>query len=301
MLKKLKQLFLISSAGIILTAATYTHANNTETEEESDFQWFSAISLIGGLTESSSFDGEGNRDDDYDEFLSINLELHLEWKGFFFEQPGLSQQRIDGQFSNRAGGYRFYTNEHWDFEALVIQATNRLESEFVSPTESFIVERRSDVRAGIRANGFYDNYFVQAIWTPLGLRDEIDGNQFSLSIRRDWQIKNLNLYASVGGLYRSDDIMNFYYSVSTDLSKAILDLAGSAPEFSIDESLFAPFEAGGGTVFSAQAGFEYPLSEHWVAGGILSHQRLPSGISNSPLGSFSNNNSAAALSLTYIF
>ena len=245
MLKRLKQLSLTCFICTTFIVATTADANESENNEDGGFQWFGALSVIGGVTESSSFDGEGNRDGDYDGFLGVNVELHVEWKNFFFEQPGQSQQQIDGQFANRAGGYRFYSNEHWNFEGVVIQATNQLRSEFASSTERLRVERRGDVRAGIRANGFYDNYFIQAIWTPHSLRNEIGGNQFSLSVRRDWQVKNLNLYASLGGLYRSDDIMRFYYSVSTDVSEAILDLANSSPQPIIDESLFAPFNAGG--------------------------------------------------------
>jgi outer membrane scaffolding protein for murein synthesis (MipA/OmpV family) len=186
-------------------------------------------------------------------------------------------------------------------EALVMQATNELESEFASPDANLAIVRPTDIRVGIRANGFYDNYFVQAIWTPISLKDDIGGHQVSLSVRRDWQIKNLNLYASLGALYLSDEITNFYYGVSPSLSQDIINVLQIPPEDTRTTAFFSPFDANGGTVFSTQVGFEYPLSEHWVAGGVFSLQRLPNAIDDSPIGTFRQYNSVTALSLTYVF
>lgn len=227
--------------------------------------------------------------------------MHLEWKGFFFEQPGISQQRVDGQFSGKAAGYRFYSSPHWDLEALVVEGLLEVGFGVGTATESLQFVRKQDLRAGIRANGFYDNYFFQFIWTPHSFEDEIGGNQISASIRRDWQIKNLNLYATAGVVYLSDDILSFYFDISPDLSADILRILDSDPENAIPDSTFAPFNASSGLVYSSQVGVEYPITEHWVLGGVASYQRLPSSIADSPLGFSENDRSAFALSISYVF
>lgn len=271
-----------------------------EEENEGDFQWFSALSLVGGYVEGRSFlNGVG--DDPYEDFLDLNWELHLEYKGFFYEQPGLAQERIDGQFSGHAGGYRYYIDDSWNLDFLITAATDELQSTFVSPEDRIVESRRRDRRAGFRLTGVLDNYFVQAMWTPHSLRSNIGGNELSLSVRRDWQIKNLNFYASVGARYRSSEIMQYYYGISDDLSQDLIELVQPEINPDIDAEILAPSQVGGGAIISTRVGFEYPLSENWVMGGVATYQRFPSAMSDSIFIGFDDSQSVFALSLTYVF
>ncbi|MDT0596045.1 MipA/OmpV family protein [Glaciecola petra] len=295
-MKKITLLPLITATIFACFNSTYAHAeNDRENNQSHGFDSFFAVSAIAGVSETNLIGDSFERIDDTDIFLEFDIELQARWNGFFVESPGRSQENINGLFSGVAVGYNFYNTEHWALDLYVVEAFQGGEYFFNSNTDSLIIEKDSNSRVGARATGYFSDYLIQFIASPISLQDEIKGFSASASLRRTWQIKNWNVYATVGAFYQSDEIADYYYGISESESAQIKQL------FNDNNAPYDPYTADGGVLIVGEVGFEYPVSENIVFGGFFSGVQRPSGISDSPLSAEGSSILTAGLSLTYVF
>lgn len=269
--------------------------------------FYAALTLGMGIRETNFIGSDGQagseiqRIQNYDDFITLDLELRYQYKGFFIELPGPTQEAIDGQYAGNAIGYNFFNSRHWSVDVYALEASGAASRKFTNPDRQFTDTRDADFRLGVRATGYFDQYFTQLILAPYSFDDDIGGVDASASVRRDWQIKNLNLYASLGFRYRSSEILNHYYGVSDVLSEQIADLVAGQGNSDISTEFFQPYHAGGGLNIGAVAGFEYPLSERFVVGGYLAAEKTPDSIKDSPLVAGDSVSTSAVLTISYVF
>ena len=279
----------------LLFSGTAVAEDESEPNPGGGLETFFGISLVGGVTETNLLNSKFQRVDKKHDFLEANIEIQLRWKGLFYESPGQSQENIDGLFSGDAIGYNFYNSRHWGGDVYAVSAFSDGEFTFRTPDETLVLERERNYRLGIRATGYYSDYLAQFIATPVSFQDDIGGVNASFSVRRTWLAKNWNLYATLGFNYQSEEIVDYYWGLSEIESAEVKRVLKnpSAP--------FEPYRASGGVFTTAEIGFEYPISEHFVFGGFVSFVQRPNTVNDSPLVSNGRIVSTAALSLTYVF
>lgn len=296
---------LLLGLGLLLSSQTLSAEESFSDELESFF----AISLIGGITETNLLDQDFNRIDETDSFLSANIEIQLRWKGFFYENPGNSQENVNGLFSGDALGYNFYNDNNWAVDIYAVHAFGKEEFFFNALVESvdeqtgevtrevnrLVLYRDSDYRLGLRATGYFSDYLTQFIATPVSFNDEIGGVNLSASIRRTWLYKNWNFYGTIGLNYQSSEIVNYHWGLSPEESEQI------AAVMQTNDSPFQPYEAGSGIYGVAEVGFEYPISESFVFGGFYSTVIRSDALNDTPLSVAGRFVNTAGLSVTYVF
>ncbi|BDX08476.1 MipA/OmpV family protein [Planctobacterium marinum] len=294
--------------GLVLLSAN-SLADTVSSEEESRLETFFAVSLIGGVTETNLLDQNFERVDTRDSFLSVNIEMQLRWNGFFYENPGNSQENVNGLFSGDAIGYNFYNNDNWSVDIYGVHAVASGEYVFDTVVPIFdedgtqidavvqrmTLPRKGDFRVGLRATGYFNDYLTQFIATPISIEDEIGGYSFSASIRRTWLYKNWNFYGTVGLNYQSSDIVDYYFGLSETESAQI------EAHLRSEDSPFKPYKASGGILAVGQVGFEYPISENFVFGGYFTAVMRPDVVTDSPLSVEGRMLTTAGLSVTYVF
>lgn len=271
---------------------------------------FFAISGILGNRESDSLNGNFQRDQTRDTFFETNLEIQLRWNGLFYENPGRSQESIDGLFSGDAIGYNFYNNKYWALDIYAVNAFPATEGAITNrtiirdedtgevledSTRRLEIYREADYRLGLRATGYYEDYLAQLIVTPVSLRSKIGGFNASASLRRTWLIKNWNIYATVGLNYQSEEILDHFFGLSPSEAAAIAEVAGTT------SSPFQTYEASDGFSGVGEIGFEYPLSEHFVFGGFVTGILRADAVTNSPFAISGREFVTAGLSITWVF
>lgn len=295
-MKKTSLLLLITTFFCAFFESTHAFAeSNKETSNSHGFDSFFAISAIAGVSETNLIGENFERIDDTGSFFEIDIEIQTRWNGFFFESPGRSQENINGLFSGIAVGYNLYNTNHWALDLYVVEAFKGGEYFFNSNTDSLTIEKESNSRVGVRATGYFSDYLVQFIATPASLDHDIEGFSASASVRRTWQVKNWNIYATLGAFYQSDEIVDYYYGISESESAQIKQL------FNDNNAPYDPYTAEGGVLIVGEVGFEYPVSENIVFGGFFSGVQRPNGINDSPLSAEGPSVLTAGLSLTYIF
>lgn len=271
---------------------------------------FFAVSGILGNREADSLDENFQRDVTRDTYFEGNLEVQLRWNGLFYENPGRSQESIDGLFAGDAIGYNFYNNKYWSLDLYAVNAFPATEGGFErgrairdEETGEIIdieittleLKRRDDYRFGLRATGYYEDYLAQFIVTPVSFRSEIGGFNASASLRRTWLAKNWNVYATVGLNYQSAEIIDHFFGIPES------EAAEIAAFLETTESPFQAYKASDGIYGVGEIGFEYPLSEHFVFGGFVTSIMRPDAVEESPLAISGRFFTTAGLSLTWVF
>lgn len=200
----------------------------------------SAVSSVGDNIYSSK---SNKNESEFDLAISYRAQL----LGLFIESPGISTRRVQGMYSMPAWGLNFYNSDDWSFDLFYQYSTRGIEG------LEGIQARNKDKRAGLRMTGFFENSQFQAIYSPIS-RNNIgsDGIEASISYSYNWQFKNWNYYVNAGMQYRSKEVTPY----------------GS--ESFIDDDL--SFREG--INYSAELGFEYPLSTDWVFGGFAGYNAL---------------------------
>lgn len=296
--KRLTTTWLISALLIInLFIPTISYAE----EQEGDFQWFASIGYVTGMYESIHMDHNLTQTETKNTLKGFSIELRAQYKGFFFEAPGRGLGATDGLYTGPGLGYNFYNTETWSFDAYFTQESSSIEWRFANPEQTYVIPKESDQRFGLRATGYYDKFLTQFTFTPVSVRDEIGGVALSASIRRDWQIRNFNIFTSIGAKYRSSDILNYYYGISEAESLKISEVTRYWDNSEQLDEFYAPTEIGAGTSINFQLGFEYPLTENWVLGGFYSVAKFADSVKSSPFRAGDATSVVSGLSITYVF
>ena len=216
---------------------------------------------------SSSGDNVHEIDETSDQSFDTHFSYRVQFLGLFVESPGLNSRRLHGLYASNAWGINFYNSDNWSFD--IYKQTNTKKVEGLAEIQN----RNLKKRAGLRATGYFDNSQLQFIYSPYsrGSSGE-DGVEASVSYTHYWQIKNWNIYGSIGAQYQSKEIVDFYQ-----------------PDLAADQSRVNA---------SAELGLEYALNEHWVLGAFASYNELPSQSSNIDS---SLTGSRAGMLLTFVF
>lgn len=201
------------------------------------FLAYSAISSTG----DDIYDPEEKSATEFDAHFSYRIQL----LGFFVEQPGLSSRRLHGLYASNAWGFNFYNNDNWSLDLFKQFNTEKVEG------LAQVQNRNDQRRSGIRATGYYDNSQLQFILSPdaRGSQAE-DGIEASVSYTHYWQVKNWNIYGSLGAQYQSKEVLSYGQTESETAQSRVNT--------------------------SAELGLEYALNEDWVLGAFASYNELPS-------------------------
>ena len=275
-------------------------ASNAE-EKEGDFQWFASLSYVTGVYESIHMDHNLNQVETKNSLRGFSLELRAQYKNFFLEVPGRGLGDKDGLYTGPGFGYNFFNTDNWAFDAYFSQESSFDKWVFSSPELRYEIPKESDLRFGLRATGYFDKFLTQVILTPASTRDEIGGVALSASIRRDWQIRNFNLYTSIGAKYRSSDILNYYYGITEQEALKIAEVTSYWDNAQQLAEFYGPTKIDAGTSINFQLGFEYPLTQNWVLGGFYSAVKFADSVKNSPFRAGDATSVMAGLSITYVF
>ncbi|MFT5691879.1 MAG: outer membrane protein [Oceanicoccus sp.] len=176
-------------------------------------------------------------------------------------------------------GYNFYNTDHWNFDIHGIQAHGRTEMGFGfknandenAEIEVLHMDRKATYMLGLRATHTFDQTIFQFTVAPYSFNDEYDDGVFATAwAGRSWQIKNWEIHASAGINYRSEEIINYYYSTSDEI------VAKGA-------SSLGPYQADGGFDVTGQIGVSYPVSKNILFESYLRYTDVSDSISDSPV------------------
>lgn len=223
--------------------------------------------------------------------VTISIEGRYQWEnGLFVELPGVSNKLSPGI----SYGYNFYSIDDWNFDLVGNKSHGDINYGVVDGDQSIEIDREGSVRAGFRITGSYGSNSIQFIVMPYSYNDEYDDGLYtSLWLAKEWQIDNWNVHASAGLQYRSEEILDYYYGISEDIS------TDNSPTY----------QAKGGFNSTVQFGVDYPISENWVFETYFRYTKLSDSITDSPIISnavkFDNSRSEditeAAILVSYVF
>lgn len=206
---------------------------------------------------------------------SLDLNLHLQYKGWFME--GFSQSLE--QFTL---GYNFANGGRWSLDAVGLEQHTEI-SKDVSSDLKGLKRREGDFMFGLRATGYYEDYIVQ-LHTLTDISKVHNGQVYSLKAARHWQYKNWNFHAIAGASYRSERVADYYLSMR--------------PEEANEK--FPEFDAHAGFTQVYELGATYPISQKWVFRGLVRHIELDHQWISSPL-IVSSHSIALVSSFSYVF
>ena len=176
-------------------------------------------------------------------------------------------------------GFNFYNTEHWNFDIHYSQAHGSTEMGFGFLDENnedgdiiiLRMDRDSTQMLGLRATGTYGQTTFQVLASPYSFNDEYDDGLFvSAWLAHTWQVKNWELYASAGVNYRSEEIINYYYSTSDEV------VAMNNPKLSA-------YNGDGGFDVIGQVGVSYPMTKDILFESYFRYTDVADSISDSPV------------------
>lgn len=179
-------------------------------------------------------------------------------------------------------GCNFYNGENWSLDWVGLTQHDEM-SEEVSDDYRGLKRRRDDFMSGPRATAYFGNYIVQ-LHALTDISDTHHGELYSLRLARHWQYRNWTLHGIVGATYRSQQIMDYYFSI--DESEA--------------SEKYPQSEVPAGMAYVVELGVTYPLSEKWVFRSFIRRMDLESSAMRSPL-IMDNHGEAIATSVSYVF
>lgn len=190
--------------------------------------------------------------------FSLDLNLHLQYKGWFMESFSQSLEEF-------TLGYNFADGERWSLDAVSLEQHPEIGERQSSDLAGFKT-RESDYMLGLRATRYYEKYIVQ-LHALTDMSDTHNGQVFSLKLARHWQYRNWNFHIIQSESYRTHRVADYYLSVAEQ------DASEKFPEF----------QAQAGFIHTLEVGATYPLSQKWVFRSSLRYVQLDSQWRNSPV------------------
>ena len=244
----------------------------------------------------TSYATQGNTEDQYDDktngFSRLGLGYKFDTNPFQDKQNGLAifysgrYQWDNGLFIEAAFGanegaqgvkigYNFYNTPNWNFDITSVQAAGKTRINFSyvdqeNPEQIINVteKRRISEMLGLRATGRFDRSTIDFIVAPILLGNKYDDGVFaSVWGAHTWQLRNWELSASSGIEYRSEEILNYYFSSSSEL------ISAGAPEYN----------PGSGIDITAQMTATYPISPTILFETYLRYTDYADSITDSPI------------------
>ncbi len=207
-----------------------------------------------------------SRDQD-DAEVGLTLGLDYRYRGFFIE---LQQGSADGLNL----GYNIWSNEDLSFDLLVSSINGRLDTTSEKDISGLSEAERDDALqdrntfyngAGVRVTRYWDNYILQYRLVT-DIHDD-KGLTSTLRFGRNWQVKNGNFHALLGGEYASAKTSQYWYGISEREAT----------------TLFPAYDLGSTFSFTGELGFTYPVTEKLVFRTFARYTYLPDDIQKSPL------------------
>ena len=217
-------------------------------------------------------------EDEQDTQVKVFINGRYQWRGLFVEAFAESYQGV-------VLGYNAFNTEHWSIDVIGHDQFEEISQEEYEQLQG-IETRRGDFAVGVRATAYYHNFIMQ-----FQVLHDITGNHGgvggSTMIGRNWQWRNWNFHSLLGLHYQSADTLDYYFGVSSQEASA------QFPEYDLESE----------TMFTAEVGVTYPLSEKWIWRSTLIFADVPEGISNSPIMSNEKTDDAILLisGLSYVF
>jgi outer membrane scaffolding protein for murein synthesis (MipA/OmpV family) len=218
---------------------------------------------------------EGNAQGEIHTEAFIDISARYQYNGFFVEMFSQSLEQF-------TAGYNFYNGSNWAIDMIGLSAHEEKDGE-TNKDYRGLDRRRFDVLLGPRGTAYLGNYIVQVH----ALKDIVsthEGEVYSVKLARHWQHRNLNFHAIVGATYRTQDVIDYYYSID----------AAEASE------KFPEFSASGGMSYIFEIGATYPISESWVFRGFIRHTQIDSALTKSPL-IVDDHGEMLATAISYVF
>lgn len=214
------------------------------------------------------------------EGLEFNTEFNIgvQVSGLFYEYFSESDNR--GVF-----GLNFYNNSWLGLDLI----TGLEHKNFADDKEDTLLlpinVRHADFTGGFRSTIYAGPVIVQG-----QIRKEMtkyhQGFTSSLQAGTHLQIKNLNLHLVAGASYQSEEVVNYYYGVTS--AEATSD--------------FSTYQAGDDIKYNAEIGASYPVGEAWVMSGKVNYTQYSDSILNSPFWKGENNEHiTSAIMLKLVF
>ncbi|WP_125563352.1 MipA/OmpV family protein [Pseudoalteromonas rubra] len=164
-------------------------------------------------------------------------------------------------------GYNFYNPDGWNFDVITLKAHQSLDFPGWQNNKLTVHYRKSTQMLGVRATGSFNKTTVQFSWAPYSFNREYDDGMFaSLWVDQSFQYKNWQMYANTGLVYRSEEIINYYFGVPEEIASY----------------MFPAYSTSSGTEVSAEVGALYPISQHWMFETYFKYSHMPRSINNSP-------------------
>ncbi len=209
--------------------------------------------------------------------VMIFLSGRYQWHGIFVES-------IDGSSTDLSFGYNAWNTHHWSLDVIASSLNSDIVGSDDNKKLKGLSERKGDLMVGARATGYYGNYILQ-----LQLLNDVDnvhdGMVASIEGGRSWQVRNWNYHAVLGWRYNEKEVADYYLGISPKEARVT-----SLPEY----------EAGAGSLLTAEIGATYPISEHWVFRGTAGFKHLTDNLSKSPI--IRNENSGSLFAtFSYVF
>lgn len=236
------------------------------------------LEIGGGLMTFTSplyGDPEGNEKGELHTEFFLDISARYQYDGWFFEAFSQSLEEF-------TLGYNFYNGNSWAVDLVGLSDHDDMDED-ISKDFRGLNRRRFDFLMGPRGTAYLDNYIVQVhalkdIWSTH------EGELYSVKLARHWQHRNWNYHAILGATYRTQDVMDYYYSIDAD------EASEKFPEFT----------APGGMSYSFEVGATYPISESWVFRGFIRRIQLDSGVARSPL-ILDDHGEMIATAISYVF
>jgi len=190
--------------------------------------------------------------------FSSELNAGLQISGLFFEYFSASPNRA-------LFGLNFFNSDFLGLDIII----GKEHRDFATDKEDTLLlpinVRHADFTGGIRSTIDLGPLVVQG-----QLRKEItdhhEGYTGSLQAGASVQIKNLNLHAVAGVHYQSEEVMDYYYGVTS--AEANAD--------------FAAYDPGEDITYTAEVGASYPVGESWVLRGQVNYTQYSEDMANTP-------------------
>jgi outer membrane scaffolding protein for murein synthesis (MipA/OmpV family) len=190
--------------------------------------------------------------------FATEFNIGVQMSGLFYEYFSESPNR--GLF-----GLNFF-NSDWVGLDMVIGKEHKTFAEDKEDTLLLPIDvRHADWTGGLRSTVYLGPLVLQG-----QVRKEItkyhQGYTGSLQAGTSIQIKNLNIHGVVGAAYQSEEVMDYYYGVTSS-------------EVSAD---FSEYNPGEDLTYTAEVGASYPMGEDWILRGQMNYTQYSDAIVDSP-------------------
>jgi MipA family protein len=206
-----------------------------------------------------------------------------------YHYQGAFIELADATYDGLNIGYTLWDDNRWAVDLIALNIFGELSSE---DNHSDDPERQKEIDlmqrsrlfigSGTRITGYFDNTIVQ--YRLMADLSGADGVVSSLRVGQSWQYRNWNFHSVISADWLSKKASNFLIGVSPE------EATTRFPAYDANSSLYV----------SAEIGFAYPLSDHWVGRAYLRYSSLPKQVSQSPLID-ENHASVMALTASYAF